>query len=74
MNERERSRPRRTKRTSGRYAPRLEAGKRLNLIQARLNDNERAALDELKLSTGLNDSGLVRWGIQLLTGTLQSRR
>ncbi len=41
-------------------APRLEGGKRLNLVQARLNDGERQRLDALRRQTGLSDSALVR--------------
>lgn len=43
-----------------RYARRLEGGKRLNLIQARLNDGEREQYDRVKAVTGLNDSALIR--------------
>ncbi len=46
--------------TTGRNAPRLAGGKRLNLVQARLNDGERQALDALRRKTGLSDSALVR--------------
>jgi hypothetical protein len=38
----------------------LKGGKRLNLVQARLNDNERERLDGLRRRTGLSDSALVR--------------
>lgn len=39
---------------------RLYAGKRLNTVQARLNDNERETLNGLRRRTGLSDSALIR--------------
>lgn len=43
-----------------RNAPRLEGGKRLNLVQARLNDGEREQFDRMKARLGMTDSGVIR--------------
>ena len=51
-----------------RYAPRIQGVKRVNLIQARLNDSERARLDRLREQTGLSDSDVVRRALALLDG------
>jgi hypothetical protein len=43
-------------------------------IHARLGDDERAALDDLKHSTGQTESELVRRGLQLVAAEERRRR
>ena len=52
--------------TMSRNAPRLEGGKRLNLIQARLNDGERDRLDRIKAELGMTDSAVIRTALARL--------
>jgi hypothetical protein len=56
-----------------RQSQRLADGKRLSLVQARLNDNERERLNSLRQTTGLSDSALVRAALEELDRTLKDR-
>ena len=49
----------------------LAGGQRLNLVQARLNDGERDALDALRRKTGLSDSDLVRTALEDMARSLE---
>jgi len=56
----------------GTHQARRTGGKRLNLVQARLNDNEREKLDGLRRRTGLTDSALVRAALNGLAHRIEA--